>query len=273
MSDGDPASGLDVIDPMLLASFKSRPATPKLDALTDAEKVTLAASNAACGVSARQMRGKLRRQLLRQIDAHRLQGGPRRPPVPAYFGPPVRIGFDAEWVTLPDGGQGWRNELLCLTAVVDCGGNRSRLLFKPRGPSRDDRPTMAEFVHKVLLKALREGVVPSMPDKVVMYAHFLRGDLASFRNFWAVKRQFRGLGRTLASRSAGHMLDLDSVQGGGTPSVADDDDAHRGWSRTIPMPQRGPDGRKFTVRVRFVDTIKLTPGQKGLAYLGGDLHP
>ena len=40
------------------------------------------------------------------------------------------------------------------------------------------------------------------------------------------------------------------------------------WARSQAVNFRALDGRGFRVKVRFIDTIKLTPGQQGLAYVG-----
>jgi hypothetical protein len=63
------------------------------------------------------------------------------------------------------------------------------------------------------------------------------------------------------------------------PANTEDEPAKGGWATSHQHHFRAPDGRRFRVRVRFIDTIKLTPGQQGLAYVGAmnempklDLH-
>lgn len=181
-------------------------------------------------------------------------------PIPSYQGPPVRAGFDAEWVQRITADRPW-NEVLCITIVIECAGRRSRFMYEPDGPRRDQRPTMAEFIQKALQKAMKEGVVLSMPDKLLIFGHFMRGDLATFSDFWAHKREFRGLGKTLVSRREGHEISI-------TPDKPEDSEASkRGWSGvTHGVCLRAVDGGLWRVRLRFMDTIKLTPGQKGLGY-------
>jgi hypothetical protein len=124
---------------------------------------------------------------------------------------------------------------------------------------------MAEFVQKTIRQAMKDGTVPSMPDRVTFFGHFIRGDLASFSDFWAHKREFRGLGKTLVSGWAGHKIEM--AEAPERPQPADDDpDAGCQQSRSEQVTLRTLDGRRYLVSVRFVDTIKLTPGQRGLAY-------
>jgi hypothetical protein len=261
---------LDDFDPTRLAQLRAVRPGPALDNLTEGEQAAIrTTSHAAGSSSARSLHAKLRRQSELLIRRHLQHAGPPRPPTPKYQGPPVRIGFDAEWVTLPNGPRDWRNELLCITSVLDCGGRQSRFILRPSGPLRTDRPTMPEFLQKVLLKAMRDGAVQSMPDALTVYGHFIRGDLASFQDLWAMKRQFRGLGRTLVSRREGHSLEVEvdpsAAAGAGS---SDDEPADGSWSKTHPLALREIGGRRYSIRVRFIDTIKLTPGQRGLSYLG-----
>lgn len=264
MTDTDKPAGLDEIDPGELAALRARREGARadrgegaLDIISGAERQKLARLKRPNKQLARQIRAQIERSVRQHKEA--LKRPPRFPPPPApkYFGPPVRCGFDAEWVTVPDGGGGWRNEVLCITAVIDCGGRRSRHIHTPRGPLRADRPTMAEFVQGAIRQAMKDGAVPSMPDRITFFGHFIRGDLASFGDFWAHKREFRGLGRTLVSGRAGHTLEVGD---------AGDPDAGGDPSRSERVSLRALDGRRFRVGVRFVDTIKLTPGQRGLAY-------
>jgi hypothetical protein len=282
---------LDTVSPELLAMLKAERSGTRSDVLSGAEKAAVERAAKARGLRPHQVRASLRRairqqieRLKKQIDRHNKQRIFLEPPAPKYYGPPVRIGFDAEWVTLPDGGDGYRNEILCIAAVVECGGRYTRHMHIPKGPMHADRPTMAGFFQGVIRAALKEGTIPSMPDAITAFAHFMRGDLSSFSDFWAHKREFRGLGKTLASGRAGHVLELGDDSAGGNisdaapPDPSDDPDAG-GWARSQAGHFRALDGRRFRVKIRFIDTIKLTPGQKGLAYVGAmngrlklDLH-
>ncbi len=277
MIDAETQSALDEISPGLAAALRTRreaargdPGGAAVDALTDALREKLAGLARPKKLRSGQIQARTRQQIRRYEE--RLKHPPRfpaPPPVPKYFGPPVRCGFDAEWVTLPDG-DGWRNEVLCITAVIDCGRRRSRHIHTPRGPLRADRPTMAEFVQGAIRQAMKDGAVPSMPDRLTFFGHFIRGDLASFSDFWAHKREFRGLGKTLVSVRAGHTLEVGDAGGGppgpSAPADAGDPDAGSDASRSEQVSLRAPGGRRFRVGVRFVDTIKLTLGQRGLAY-------
>ena len=286
MTDSTSSWGPDELSPGLLAALRARQKTqcadrgnPAVDTLSEGLKAKLAQLNRPTKSRHRQVQARIR-QLIRRHD-QRLKQPVRFPPpapVPDYFGAPVRCGFDAEWVTLPDGHEGYRNEVLCITGVIECGGRKSKHYHQPRGPLRQDRPTMAEFVQKALRQALKDGTVPSMPDRVTFFGHFIRGDLASFSDFWARKHEFRGIGKTLVSRREGHQLNVlgdDADHGAdaaGHSRAADDQDTGSDQPRSAPITVRAPDGRRFRVNVRFVDTIKLTPGQRGLSYAAGMIN-
>lgn len=259
-----PDLALDTIDENQLVKAKAAKAnnTSNLDTLTAEERDKLNAVTAP--ISAKKLQARILKSLQRSIKRMQESGGRPRIKAPKYKGPPVRVGFDAEWVTWPANEGGWWNEVLSIQAVIECGGKQAHYMFEPAGPGREDRPTMAQFIQQALRKAMKEGVIPSMPDKIVVFGHFIRGDLATFRDFWAHKREFRGLGKTLVS-AQDQVLQLDEADS----NDAAGDDPDRGWSgQSEHLYLRNLAGRQFDVRVRFIDTIKLTPGQKGLAYVG-----
>ncbi|CAH2603762.1 putative Primer-independent DNA polymerase PolB [Rhodovastum atsumiense] len=227
------------------------------------------ARNGTHGLQPRQIRAKMKEQLRQQVALLHHHGSVPPPQSPPYAGPPANVGFDAEWVTWPDGRGGWWNEILCITAVVECGGRYARYMHVPRGPARKDRPTIAEFFEKTLRHAIKAGVLPSMPDRVTVFGHFIRGDLATFLDFWARKREFRGLGKTVVSKTDGHLIEVaPGTDGPRSDSVTDEPVQEGGWTRPQQLYLRAPDGSRLQVRLRFIDTIRLTPGQKGLTYVG-----
>jgi len=267
MADISISSGLDALTPELLMALRAKQSGPKTDTMTKAERAAVARISKKLA-SPKKMQAKFRKELRAKIARFQKEQLVFAPPAPKYFGPPVRCGFDAEWVTRPDGRGGFRNEVLCITAVIGCGGRKSRYIHYLEGPLRRDRPTMVEFFQQAIRSALKDGTVPSMPNEVITFGHFMRGDLASFGDFWSRKREFSGLGKTLVTGRASHVLATPDVAGGGDGrhEISDDDAGEGGQSGPLQVHLRGLDGRQFAVRVRFVDTIKLTPGQKNLAY-------
>ena len=267
---------LDTVTPDLLAALTAREAQQQTT-LTAAEAEFVRRAEEGIGLSTLDIRKAQRKQ--QQAALARLQREMVLrlfPSPPRYFGRPVRIGFDSEYVTLPVEGGGWRNEVLCVTAVLQCGGRTSRYIFYPKGPSRDDRLTIPSFVQAVLRKAMLEGVISSMPDEVIVFGHFIRADLPSFQDFWRRKREFRGLGKTLVSGRGGHVVPIKWHQVEEEHALGEEDEV---TSRDMRVALRDLAGYRFQIRVRFIDTIKLTPGQKGLDYVGAmngiaklDLH-
>lgn len=169
-----------------------------------------------------------------------------------YEGPPVHIGFDAEWLTRPLPEGGWTNDIQCISAVLACEDRRTRHVHEVLGTARDNRPTLRVMLQALFRKALAERTIAALPDKVTIFGHFIRGDLAAFEDFWARRAEFRGLGRTLVSGFRGHAVDIEAAEGGSSPD--------RRFTIHV------PDGERVSVTVRFIDTIRLTPGGKGLAY-------
>jgi hypothetical protein len=102
---------LDTVSPELLAMLKAKGSATRGDLLSDAEKAAVERAATARGLRPHQVRASLRRairqqidRLKKQIDRHNKQRIFLEPPAPKYYGPPVRVGFAAAWVTLPDGG-------------------------------------------------------------------------------------------------------------------------------------------------------------------------
>jgi len=259
---------LDKLDPALAALLEHKRSGGGADTLSLRGQEALERLKGS-RYTAASVRRQMKKTLAKSLK--KLKAGPRlTPPAPRYFGPPVRVGFDAEWVTIPDGRGGHVNEVLCITAVLACGGRETSLIFYPRGRARQDRPTMGQFFQKLISKAMKEGALASMPDRIVAFGHFMRGDLASFGDFWSAKREFRGLGKTVVSRRGGHVLEGEEglrlvVKGEAEGTPGGTADASSAAEQAY---LRDREGRAFSVRLRFVDTIKLTPGGKGLAHVG-----
>ena len=261
----------NTLTPGELAAIARKQSGENDDALTDAERRAIAPKRE---LSAKQLKSRTERQLKRQFDRQleRLKKPIQLalPPAPLYFGPPVRVGIDAEWVTLPDGKGGYTNEKLCITAVVSCGGKKSRYIHYVTGPRGAGLPKMASFIQSALRKAMKEGVVASLPASIVLFAHFMRGDLAAFADFWARKAEFRVLGKTLVSNRKGHLLKIDGdddhVEIDPAPAAPGNGSDEKPPAHSGSVRLRDLEGRQFTVRIRFIDTIRLTPGGRGLAY-------
>ena len=259
MSQETAVPAFDILTPELQAALAGRTRSP-LNVLTEAERAALDAVWAQPTETPAKYRARLR-QHHKRLKSLAEQGAAKAylPKPPKYFGLPVYIGFDAEWVTLPDGPSNWRNEVLCVTAVLMCGGRSTEYIFRPKGPHREHRPTMAGFTQAVIRKALTERVIPSIPGSVVYFGHFMRGDLASFSDFFARKREFRGLGKTVVSGRSGHGLSIDAA-------LFDGENDDNTISRSQALFLRNLNGGQFRVSARFIDTIKLTPGGQGLAH-------
>lgn len=164
----------------------------------------------------------------------------------------IYAGLDSEWVTVVDPVTGKPvNRILSYQLVLAHESGRSRTIVYPNGKHRSARLAMSVLVKRGLLNALREKIIPRLPDNIVVFGHFLRADLATFKDFWPKKRSFDGIGRTFTSPAV--QLDLD----------ADSESTRRTSGGGIIVHGRGSSRR--VVVLRYVDTMLLTPGRQGLA--------
>jgi hypothetical protein len=244
---------LDIPDDEILAAIARRNQTAAAYPTAD----QLARVAAPVRRPARNFRRAIESQLKRLMGK---LGPPGRQRIPKskYIGPAVYIAFDSEYVTWHDGPAGARNEVLAIFVVVRCGDKTTRLKIVPPGPDREHRPTMRAFIQKTLSRALREGTIAAIPDRVMIFSHFARADLPAMQDFFAFKRQFKGVGKTVVSQMQGHAVDLSDTYS--------DDDEKKWWDGEEELAIRDIEGRRFMVRAIFRDTITLTPGRKGLGY-------
>ena len=182
-----------------------------------------------------------------------------RPPKPTYSGPPVSIGFDAEWVTRTGEDGFLYNEVLCVSAVLACGDGRFEHVFYLNG---QERPSLKQLLQVLLRGAAKQKVVEGLPARVTFYGHFIRGDVSALADFWQRRKEFRGLGRTLTSGPQGHEVEMEEEEEESTAA----DEPHE-VSQDVLVRLNG--GQPYRVSAYFVDTMRLTPGQRGLAYAAG----
>ncbi|MBB4347015.1 DNA polymerase [Aliirhizobium cellulosilyticum] len=167
----------------------------------------------------------------------------------------VYAGLDSEWVTMvdPDTGRP-QNVILSYQIVLAHADRRSSLIVFPAGARRAHRLTMSSLLKRSITKALKEKVIPSYPDRIVIFGHFLRADLPSFKDFWPAKRSFDGIGRTFTAKTLETFPD-DSPGSSRRASGSD-------------IIIYGSGEKQHRVLLRFVDTMLLTPGRQGLAVAG-----
>lgn len=114
------------------------------------------------------------------------------PPQPPQ--PRIIVGFDSEWVRETKG----RNRILSYQLVV-LNADTTRMsstFIEPNGPSRRHRKSLTGLLEIALWNAVREGVIPDVPDKLVLASHFARADITALRDFNAIKRRLTAVRKT-----------------------------------------------------------------------------
>lgn len=114
----------------------------------------------------------------------------------------ANIGLDSEFTSMIDPETNeLTNVLLSIQAVVEYQGLRSRQIVYPSSRTKRARPTFDRFIRQVIARAMKDGVLPHFPDRINVFAHFLRADLPNFSDFWGQKQSFDGYGRTFTTPS------------------------------------------------------------------------
>ncbi|MDF4735038.1 DNA polymerase [Vibrio parahaemolyticus] len=118
------------------------------------------------------------------------------------------------------------------------------------------RKKFEEFLVEILQAALGRGFIKGWPKSIYIYAHYLRADMVSFEAFWdtSQKAKLEVVRSTLTSTRGTYGIDLDAV--GRTKQASE------------PVHFTDKHGKKRESRVRFVDTMLLSPGQSGLDSAG-----
>lgn len=187
----------------------------------------------------------------------------------------VHIGIDSEYVYNEEEN---RNDILSYQYYLIAGEHRMYDVvltpvadvikkFRAANKSREDerkeinrikkpRKKFEEFLVEILQAALGRGFIKGWPKNIYIYAHYLRADMVSFDAFWdtSQKAKLEVIRGTVASTRGSYGIDLDAVG--------------RTRQRTEPVHFTDKNGRKRESRVRFVDTMLLSPGQSGLDSAG-----
>jgi hypothetical protein len=117
------------------------------------------------------------------------------PPLPPQ--PTVIVGFDSEWTRIEKG----RNRVLSYQLVVLNAESRptSETFVRLEGATRRSRKSLTWLLSVALMNAVHEGVIPRIPDKLVLASHFARADLTTLRDFDEIKRRLKAIRKTYAT--------------------------------------------------------------------------
>jgi len=152
----------------------------------------------------------------------------------------IIIGFDAEWVHIPDTD---KNRILSYQYYgITAEGHWSGIIYS-KGPDKKDRLELIKFVVEVLVKGRAAKILPyKWPTALYLSAHFSRADLSAFSDFSTLKDKFDSVRKTYATVTEPHKK-----------RYTDSNNNSR------------------TISISLVDTMLISPNGTSLASLG-DLH-
>jgi hypothetical protein len=170
------------------------------------------------------------------------------------MGPPVFIGFDAEWQQVRKG----RNRLLMVQfhMIGPTGERLDKVIEVENGECLDARPSLAEAIDELLDEAESYCIFDEWPCEVILCGFFTLADLPVFRDAKKFIRQTQGVNGTLATVGKPAELKI----------PLSDARANRLKSRYSFIVGDNFDPRM--VSVRLIDANRLAPPGASLAKVG-----
>ncbi|MGL6493383.1 hypothetical protein ACSZNX_20755 [Aeromonas veronii] len=148
-----------------------------------------------------------------------------------------------------------RNVLLTCQYCLKIGDQELNGIVYIKSDKAKDRPRFQQFIGQILHNAKQKGVIEEYPAIVYIYGHFLRADITHFSDFWAkYKTVVSGIRRTISSLNGAYAVDIDDIGARRTGSGL--------------MKLRDKFRKEIECKVKFVDTLPLTPSSAGLDIVG-----
>lgn len=167
-------------------------------------------------------------------------------------GDAVHIGIDCEYEYCPET-KG--NLILSYQYHLVANGQYLAEVLYPKSHAVKDRLQFERFIGHALHEAKKQRLITEWPEHVVIYGHFLRADLTHFGSFWSdLKVKVGSVRKTLASLTGTYGVDVDEI---GSRKAGNE-----------PMVLRDQYRKAFRCKVRFIDTLPLTPNGAGLSVVG-----
>ncbi|MGL1205354.1 hypothetical protein ACSTK6_06250 [Vibrio parahaemolyticus] len=164
----------------------------------------------------------------------------------------VYMGFDTEYQY--NEAKGF-NEILSYQVVAQSPQGQCSIVVYPKSGAKHHRWVFDKLIAHTLEDMFERGLIDAVPEQIVVFGHFLRADLTTFSDFWkSQKTTLRGIRRTVASAMQDYGVDVQALgkrKAGKDPQVIE-----------------SPSGEKFRTKVRFVDTLALSPNGSGLSVIG-----
>lgn len=164
----------------------------------------------------------------------------------------IYMGFDTEYQYNEVKGY---NEILSYQVVAQSPKGQCSIVVYPKSGAKHHRWVFDKLVAHTLEEMFERGLISAVPEQIIVFGHFLRADLTTFSDFWKnQKTTLRGIRRTVASAMQDYGVDVQTLgkrKAGKDPQVIE-----------------SPSGEKFRTKVRFVDTLALSPNGSGLSVIG-----
>jgi len=164
----------------------------------------------------------------------------------------LHIGFDCEWVYDVES-KG--NHVLSYQATVITKTHMFSVIYYTVNSSKKRRLSLEKFISMVIQDALDEKIIRKWPCQILLYAHFLRADLPCFNDFFKFKTKLSGVGKTVTSIGQ-DLYGFDHVVYAGKRMNKDN------------ISIRSKHNKVYSIPVKFIDTLLLTPNSMGLDAVG-----
>ena len=171
----------------------------------------------------------------------------------------LNIGLDSEYQF-----NGIFNEVLSYQYAVEHDGKTLGGIFYPEDGYVGSRLTLEQYLSRVVQECIDNGILvgrQKWPDRIVVYAHFLRADIVTFGDFFSIKDKFSSIRGTVQSESS-MTIGIDGGYG------IDESEVLKKRFHQKLLNLRDLSRNIHEVSVKFVDTMTLTPGGKGLSECG-----
>lgn len=167
-------------------------------------------------------------------------------------GDAVYIGIDSEYQSSEEKAQ---NGVISYQIAAQSPLGQCSMVIYTKSGAKHHRWEFDKLVAHALEEMFELGLIEAVPEQIIVFGHFLRADLTTFSDFWrSQKTTLRGIRRTVASAMQDYGVDVQALgkrKAGKDPQVIE-----------------SPSGEKFRTKVRFVDTLALSPNGSGLSVIG-----
>lgn len=180
--------------------------------------------------------------------------------VPRALGSITYIGFDCEWVEMPEpdtdgGGHQSLKVLSYQLSVVGIGGEMGAIFL----PQNGIRLTLKEILGVLLQEALKIGLIDGLPKDLILIGFFLRADLAMLDDLVEFRTELDNVGGKVATVTKPVELEISTKS------------YQRMESNRSVIPEMDNQMPPALISVHFIDMAKHAPEGTRLSALGDSL--